>query len=283
MPRNSAVGSPASAALCGITLIIPNFILVSTFREKEREPVSGKIQPLQTFREVFANRAFRLAAVVYLLTFTTVDIVLLVFIRFLVDYVRVEPGFDNVLLATVLGLALITMPITVALMRRLGKRRAYMVSMAFLAVVLAIMSQVPPGGQNQVLIAGIFAGLGYGAANTLPWALVADVIEADELKSGQRREGIYYGYLVFFRKLAAAVATFSVGQVLDATGFVSSVQGSAFVQQPPEALMAMRFFIGVVPPIMLALAIIAVWRYPLDRESYEEIRQLLVTRESDEG
>ena len=144
------------------------------------------------------------------------------------------------------------------------------------------MSQVPPGGQNQVLIAGIFAGLGYGAANTLPWALVADVIEADELKSGQRR-GIYYGYLVFFRKLAAAVATFSVGQVLDATGFVSSVQGSAFVQQPPEALMAMRFFIGVVPPIMLALAIIAVWRYPLDRESYEEIRQLLVTRESDEG
>ena len=68
---------------------------------------------------------------VYLLTFTTVDIVLLVFIRFLVDYVRVEPGFDNVLLATVLGLALITMPITVALMRRLGKRRAYMVSMAF--------------------------------------------------------------------------------------------------------------------------------------------------------
>ena len=74
-----------------------------------------------------------------------------------------------------------------------------------------------------------------------------------------------------------------VGQVLDATGFVSSVQGSAFVQQPPEALMAMRFFIGVVPPIMLALAIIAVWRYPLDRESYEESRQLLVTRESDEG
>jgi len=276
-------GYALSAALWGITLIIPNFILVSTFREKEREPVRGKIQPLQTFREVFANRAFRLAAVVYLLTFTTVDIVLLVFIRFLVDYVRVEPGFDNVLLATVLGLALITMPITVALMRRLGKRRAYMVSMAFLAVVLAIMSQVPPGGQNQVLIAGIFAGLGYGAANTLPWALVADVIEADELKSGQRREGIYYGYLVFFRKLAAAVATFSVGQVLDATGFVSSVQGSAFVQQPPEALMAMRFFIGVVPPIMLALAIIAVWRYPLDRESYEEIRQLLVTRESDEG
>lgn len=272
-------GYGLSAALWGITLILPNFILVHTFREREKPAVGGKIQPLQTFREVFSNRPFRFAALVYLLTFTTVDIVLLVFIRFLIDYVRVEPGFDNVLLATVLGLAFITMPLTVALMRRLGKRRAYIVSMGFLAVVLAIMSQVPPGGQNQVLIAGIFAGLGYGAANTLPWALVADVIEADELKSGQRREGIYYGYLVFFRKLAAALATFSVGHTLEATGYVSSTQGSAFVAQPAAALTAMRFFIGVVPPIMLLLAIVAVWRYPLDRERYEAIRQQLQARQ----
>lgn len=272
-------GYALSAALWGITLTLPYFVLVRTFREKEQRAVGGKIRPLQTFREVFSNRPFRLAALVYLLTFTTVDIVLLVFIRFLVDYVRVEPGFDNVLLATVLGLAFITMPLTVALMHRLGKRRAYIVNMGFLAIVLAIMSQVPPGGQNQVLIAGIFAGLGYGAANTLPWALVADVIEADELKTGERREGSYYGYLVFFRKLAAGLATFSVGHVLEATGFVSSVQGSAFVVQPEAALMAMRFFIGVVPPIMLLLAIIAVWRYPLDREHYEEIREQLRARQ----
>jgi GPH family glycoside/pentoside/hexuronide:cation symporter len=276
-------GYALSAAVWSITLVVPYFILVRAFREKERAPVRGELHPVRTFREVFANRPFRLAALVYLLTFTTVDIVLLVFIRFLVDYVRVEPGFDNILLATVLGLALITMPLTVALMRRLGKRRAYMVSMAFLAVVLAIMSQVPPGGQNQVLIAGIFAGLGYGAANTLPWALVADVIEADELRTGQRREGVFYGYLVFFRKLAAALATFSVGHVLDATGFVSSVTGSAFVAQPPAALLAMRFFIGVVPPIMLMLAILAVWRYPLNRERYEEIRRQLEERHREEA
>jgi GPH family glycoside/pentoside/hexuronide:cation symporter len=131
-------------------------------------------------------------------------------------------------------------------------------------------------------VAGIFAGLGYGAANTLPWALVADVIEADELKTGQRREGVYYGYLVFFRKLAAALATFSVGHVLDAAGFVSSVTGSAFVAQPATALLAMRLFIGVVPPVMLGLAILAVWRYPLDREDYEAIRRQLQARQLEE-
>lgn len=271
-------GYALSATLWGLLIALPYFAVFATFREKERPPVSGRLQPLTTFREVFGNRPFRLAALIYLLTFTTVDIVLVVFIRFLIDYVRVEPGFDNILLATVLGLALLTMPLTVTVMRKLGKRRAYMISMSFLAVVLAIMSQVPPGGQTQVLIAGIFTGLGYGAANTLPWAIVADVIEEDELRSGERREGIYYGYLVFFRKLAAAFAVFVVGQVLDAAGYVSSVLGSTYIEQPPEALLAMRFFVGLVPPVMLLLAIIVAWRFPLDRKRHNEIRQQLQAR-----
>ena len=272
-------GYALSAALWGLTIALPYFIVVREFREEEKPVVTTRLHPLLTFRQVFSNRPFRLAALIYLLTFTTVDIVLVVFLRFLIDYVGVEPGFDNVLLATVLGLALVTMPLTVQVMRRLGKRHAYMLSMGFLAIVLAIMSQVPPGGQTQVLIAGIFAGLGYGAANTLPWAIVADVIEADELQSGQRREGVYYGYLVFFRKLAAAISVFLVGHVLDAAGYVSSVTGSAFVAQPPSALLAMRFFVGFVPPVMLLLAIIVAWRFPLDRASYNAIRRQLSERE----
>jgi glycoside/pentoside/hexuronide:cation symporter, GPH family len=271
-------GYALSAAIWGLTIAIPYFVVFATFREEERPPVSGQLHPWLTFRQVFSNRPFRLAALIYLLTFTTVDIVLVVFIRFLIDYVRVEPGFDNILLATMLGLALLTMPLTVAVIRKLGKRRAYMLSMGFLAVVLAIMSQVPPGGQTQVLIASIFAGLAYGAANTLPWAIVADVIETDELRSGERREGLYYGYLVFFRKLAAAVSVFVVGHVLDAAGFVSSVLGSAYIEQPPAALLAMRFFVGFVPPVMLLLAIIVAWRFPLDRARYNEIRQQLRAR-----
>jgi glycoside/pentoside/hexuronide:cation symporter, GPH family len=272
-------GYALSAALWGLTIAVPYFVVFREFREEEKPPVTTRLHPWLTFRQVFSNRPFRLAALIYLLTFTTVDIVLVVFIRFLIDYVQVDPGFDNVLLATVLGLALLTMPLTVTMMRRLGKRHAYMVSMGFLAVVLAIMSQVPPGGQTQVLIAGVFAGLGYGAANSLPWAIVADVIETDELQTGQRREGVYYGYLVFFRKLAAAVSVFLVGHILDAAGYVSSVTGSAFIAQPPSALLAMRYFVGFVPPVMLLLAIIVAWRFPLDRASYNAIRRQLSERE----
>lgn len=274
------IGYALAALLWGVTMMIPYFILFKVIREPHREPDRDPLRPIQTFREVFSNRPFRLAALIYLLTFATVDVVLLIFVRFLIDYIQVSPGFDNLLLAVVLGLAFVTMPLTVRMMRRFGKRRTYIGSMGFLSIVLLLISQAPPGGQNLILVAAMFAGLGYGAANAIPWAIVADVIEVDELHNGKRREGVFYGYLVFFRKLASALATFAVGQVLSATGFISSQQGSAFVQQPQSALLAMRFFVGVVPAAMLLLAIITAWRYPLDRETYNDIRRRLEARRS---
>ncbi|MFW6070255.1 MAG: MFS transporter [bacterium] len=274
-------GYALSAGVWGLTMIIPYFILFKVIREPPHEPITEPLRPIQTFKEVFANRPFRLAAAIYLLSFATVDVVLLIFVRFLIDYVRVSPGFDNLLLATVLGLAFVTMPITVRLMHHYGKRRTYIGSMAFLSIMLLFISQAPPGGQNLVLVAAVFAGLGYGAANAVPWAIVADVIEVDELRTGVRREGVYYGYLVFFRKLASALATFAVGQVLSAVGYVSSQQGSAFIQQPEAALRAMRFFVGVLPAIMLFLAILAAWRYPLDRETFNDIRRQLAARKAE--
>jgi Na+/melibiose symporter-like transporter len=58
----------------------------------------------------------------------------------------------NLLLALVLALAFLTMPIVVKLMRRYGKRNTHIGSMMFMAVVLLIMGQVPPGGQNWMLV-----------------------------------------------------------------------------------------------------------------------------------
>jgi GPH family glycoside/pentoside/hexuronide:cation symporter len=272
------LGYGLAAAIWGVSMVIPLLVLARHIEEPARQPDRDPIRPVQLFRQVFSNAPFRLGATIYLLTFTTMDVVLLVMVRFLVDYVRVDPGFDNVILATVLGLALVSMPLVVRLMRRFGKRNTYIGGMLFFAVVMLIIGRVPPGGQYQVLLAAVFAGLGYGAANAVPWAIVADVVEEDELKTGKRREGIYAGYLVFFRKLASAVAIFIVSQVLAATGFVSSTTGSAFIEQPESALRALRFFVGIFPAGMLFLAILVATRYQLDREAHAGIRRQLAER-----
>ena len=271
-------GYAITAGVWGLALAVPLLLLFRFIEEPQDIPDPGPVRPLQTFREVFQNRPFRIAASIYLLSFTTVDIVLVVFVRFLVDYVRVSPGFDNLLLVLLLGIAFLSMPLVVKLMRRYGKRNTFIGSMAFMSIVLLIIGQVPPGGQNLMLVAALFGGLGYGAANAVPWAIVADVVEEDELRTGKRREGIYAGYLVFFRKMASAFAIFVVGQLLSAAGFISSTTGSVYIEQPESALQMLRFLVSVFPAIMLFLSVVVAWRYPLTRERFNEIKRQLDER-----
>jgi GPH family glycoside/pentoside/hexuronide:cation symporter len=219
-----------------------------------------------------------MAALIYLLCFTTGDLLLLVIVRYLVDYVRVRPGLDSLALATVLGASLLSIPFVLYLMRRTDKRTAYLISIGSMVIVLGVGAFLPPGGQNLIFVGAVLAGLGFAAMSIVPWAIVADVIEVDELQSGERREGLYTGYLVFLRKFATGVVVFVAGQVLDVTGYLSTNTGSQFIEQPQAALNAMRFMVTVIPAFALALSWILAWRFPLDRETHEAIRRELEAR-----
>ncbi len=273
-------GYAVTAALAGITFIIPPLILFLVIREPEGVQVdTSPFKPWKTFKEVFSNRPFRIAAAVYLLSFSTADVVVSVLLWFLIFYVRVDRGYDSLILAIVLGIGFLTMPLTVKLMRRFGKRNTYIASMSIYAIVLLLLSQAPPGGQLFVIIAAIFAGFGYGAISVIPWAMVADVVEEDELKTGKRREGVYAGYLVFFRKLATALTLFVVTQILARTGFIGGTTGSRlFIEQPESALLALKLLVGVIPSLMLVLSIMIAWRYPLDRATHDAMRRELAKR-----
>jgi len=273
-------GYAITAAVWSITLMIPPLILFKTIREPQRVPPDkDPFRPWRTFLEVFSNRPFRIASVVYLLSFTTADIVITVMVWFLIFYLGASTGFVSLVIGLVLGLAFITMPLTVKMMHKFGKKKSYIAAMSIFAIVLFFISQAPPGGYAYVVVAALFAGFGYGAVNVIPWAMVADVVEEDELKSGKRREGIYSGYLVFFRKLATAITIFGVTWILSLTGFIESTTGTVRdIEQPESALLALRIMVGIVPAIMLIVAIIATTRYPLDRERHEDIRRQLEKR-----
>ncbi len=281
------IGYAVTAALWAVSLTLAPLIVF--FNIEEPESISQEtepIRPVKMFVEVYKNKPFRLAAAIYLLTFTAADIVTGVFVWFLIFYVGAERGFDSLVLGLVLGVAFITMPLTVKLMHRFGKRTTYMGTMAIYTLVLIIMSQIPRGGNLHVLIAALFAGFGFGAANAIPWAMLADVVDVEELNSGKRREGIYSGYLVFLRKFAAALALFVVTQVLAAAGFQGGTTGSLVViEQPESALFALRILVGVVPALLLSFAIVFAWRYPLSRKVHEQVlRQLAIRRaEAAEG
>lgn len=271
-------GYGLTAAIWGVTFVIPPVLLFFAVKEPERPIDRTPLRFWATMGEAFRNRPFRILAITYLLTFTTMEMVVAVLIWFLIYAVEVPSGFDSVAIAVLLGLALLSMPLIIRLMHRVGKRNTYLICIAFWGAADFLISLVPPGGYLWVLVLALVAGPALGAAQAIPWALLSDVIEEDEWQTGKRREGTYAGFMVFMRKLASAGALFLVGNFLAMNGFVEANGGSVVVEQPESAITALRILVGVIPPGILAVAGVIMWRYPLNRAAHEELRLRLASR-----
>jgi GPH family glycoside/pentoside/hexuronide:cation symporter len=108
--------------------------------------------------------------------------------------------------------------------------------------------------------------------------MLPDVVEYDELKTGRRREGIYYGFCVFLQKTALAIGTFVVGQLLAWAGYIPSGPNEATPEQPETALLAIRLAIGPLPALALIIGMVLTAFYPITRESHRRVVEELDAR-----
>ena len=125
-----------------------------------------------------------------------------------------------------------------------NKREAYMLGMGFWVIVQLLVLTIQPGQVSYLLVIAALAGIGVSAAYTLPDALFADVIEWDELRTGRRQEGIYYGVRAFIRKVAGAFVIFITLQALGWSGYQTPPDGVTQFAQPASALTMIRLLVS---------------------------------------
>ncbi len=252
------------------------FIAVLLF-VKERHSVAAPPRkepgPLQLFRRTLKNRAFVVALAVYLLSWTAVSVTSTMFIYFLTHTLKMGGQVFIALLAVQLA-ALGSIPAIVWLSNRCGKRSAYVIGITFWAVVQLGLFFLPAGPSPLVYVLAACAGIGVGAAHVLPWAMVPDCIDLDELQTGERREGAYYGVMGLLEKLGTGLALGGVGLVLQLYGYEGGVP-----QQSEAAAFAMRLLMGPVPALLLVLSLVAVCFYPLSRAKHASIRAAMARRQ----
>ncbi|HEY4721155.1 MAG TPA: MFS transporter, partial [Anaerolineae bacterium] len=100
----------------------------------------------------------------------------------------------------------------------------------------------------------------------------------DELRTGRRHEGIYYGVKNFVRKLTGAFAIFLALQVMGWLGYQTPPKDVTVFAQSESTLMAIRFLTGPMGALLLLSAIAMAWFYPLTRERHARVRALLERR-----
>jgi GPH family glycoside/pentoside/hexuronide:cation symporter len=111
----------------------------------------------------------------------------------------------------------------------------------------------------------VFAGVGVGFSYVAPFAMVPDTVEFDAIKTGERKEGAYYGMWTFISKCGAAVSGFISGIILSLGGYVANAA------QAPSAKLAIRLIIGPLPAIVFLAAFIVIHNYPLDEKTYKKL------------
>jgi Na+/melibiose symporter-like transporter len=129
-----------------------------------------------------------------------------------------------------------------------------------------LLAGLQPEWPRWILIAVIpLAGAGFALVDLMPWSMLGEVIDEDELRTGERREGIYNGVFTFLRKLGGALGVFLVMSVLDLVGFTVGEEQSELVRQ------TIRFLAALGPALFLALAIAVARGYPLTRGAHRQI------------
>ena len=155
-----------------------------------------------------------------------------------------------------------------------GKRRAFYVttSISIIGYLLKWVFYTPENPWLLLIPAPLIA-FGFGGLFTLMPAMVADVVDADELNTHERREGMYGSIFWWVVKLGMAAALAGGGFLLNATGF-----DVALGAQAPDTLFLMRIFDIFVPIGASVLAIWAVASYTITEEKAHEIRTQLEER-----
>jgi GPH family glycoside/pentoside/hexuronide:cation symporter len=176
------------------------------------------------------------------------------------------------ILTTLFVAAIAATPIWVWISARLGKVEAYRVGMVGYILVLLSLLGLGNGATNLIYFIAIAAGFFHAAALMIPWTIIPDVVEYDELESGKRREGLLYGGTAFAYKLASALAVFFAGAGLEAFGYeANSVQSE-------ESMTGILWVLSVAPAILLAVSLVATRGYLLTAKKHGEIRALLSQR-----
>ena len=231
----------------------------------------------------FGNRAFRYVTGIYLLSWLVVQTVSTIVIYYMTYWLR-QPGMISLVILAVQGSALIWLFIWTKVSEKVGKKGVYYRGMIFWIVVSFGLFIVQPAWPSWVIVVmGLLAGIGVATAYLVPWAMLPDVIELDELETGRRREGAFYGFFVLLQKVGLALGLFFIGQALAWAGYITPPPGVEAVSQPDSALLAIRWMIGPVPAVVLAAGIVLVYLFPITKEGHERTLAELARRKQQEA
>ncbi len=222
-------------------------------------------------RDVWRNRHARLLLVMIFIEHTGTG-ASMVLSPFTYEYVLQAPHAVSEVFLFYVGSSLVSLFLWVPLSKRIGKKATWVIGLVAGMVGYLMIFNLSAGAITYMKTAVVLTGSCSACATVLGSSILADVIDADELETGERKEGAYYSAYTFLYKTSSGIMAGITGFAL---GYVGFAPGAA---QPESVQLLIRSLHGLVPFGTMLLGAMILTRFTLDEDQHAEIRAKLDAR-----
>jgi GPH family glycoside/pentoside/hexuronide:cation symporter len=248
---------------------------VMSFREKATKIAAGTEKIFARMISSLKNRPFRILLISYTISAVGNNLPATL-ILYYVEYVLHSTRADLFLLLY-FATGIIFLPMWVYGSGKTGKKLMWLTSMALNTGAFFGVFLLGPGDEFIYGVLVFLSGIGFGATLAIPSAIQADVIDYDELITGQRREGLYIGFWSIAKKLAAAVGVGAALALLGVSGYVPNIK------QTDSVVMTLRVLYALVPCLCNTAGFVIALSYPLNGDIHRQIREAIERRDQGES
>lgn len=272
--RPGATEADVIAAMGWFLLIgLPLTTAIALMTAPERAtPPQAHLSVIDSLKAVWRNNFARRVLLVDLLFGVVQGIAGTLFV-FYFQFVLGFQTTSNTLLFVYFIAGLVGVPIWIWAGRRWGKHRGLQAALVYTAVTTLMILLAPPQDFAFAAVLMGIAGLSQGGGILLTRALMADVVDADEIETGARRSGLYFGLMLTTSKLAIVAGPLSL-VFLQLLGFDATLGGA---NSAPMLFALGAMFIG--GPVFFSL--VAAWllqNYPLDETAQAKLHAAIEAR-----
>lgn len=208
---------------------------------------------------VLRNRSFRIHVGMYVAAYSAIDLLMAVFLYFLTYYLG-EQGWYTFGIGTLIITQIICMPLYILIANRYGKVVIYRIGLVIWLVGLGVAFLIIQPGASLASLMTVAAVIGSGMAAGIlvPWASLPTIIDIDEMISGEKRAGLYSGFMTLIRKgVQGVIVVPIIGLILEWIGF------QANVAQSPQTAAGIRLLFVIGQAGFIVLGLLVSLRYPV--------------------
>jgi GPH family glycoside/pentoside/hexuronide:cation symporter len=266
-----------TGALCGVLIFLPWMaVYAATWERADYQSREAGMTLIQGVRLLARHHNFLRVTGLYLCSRIAMDLVGAMLILYML-HVMGRSGDFPIAMGLFLAAVMLSLPFWWIVSKTREKRNLFMFGAAWWMLSFGPFLFAESDWPRWLVLAFVpIGGIGFAVVDLMAWAMLTDVVDEDDILTGERREGVYYGAFMFVRKLGGSLAVFIAMQILGAAGYARSESNAA---QSESVVTMIRWLTALGPAIFLALSLWLARNYALSRSHQSAIRARLEARD----